>query len=230
MRKRFLLGLVAITGALTVVGSGFAAWYFDASIKDVTNKIGTTVTPLADSIGTLTDNNTSDTISIVLDQGGYANKSDATKGISIVKGDDKAEVSTLSATYKIEVDDAKNLVAAGITSGTFTVTYTLSTTAANYIEFASKKVKFGETDVDPSSSTDNSFTCSINVVFSTVTSSTYSLTASVDTSTTDGANALLKYKAKPSSKESYNSMSSALNNSTDALTVNYSFAANTTAN
>ena len=227
MRKRILLGLVAITGALTVVGSGFAAWYFDASIDNVTHKIGTTVTPLADSIGTLTDNNASDTISIVLDQGGYSNKSDVTKGISIVKTDDNSEVSALTATYTITVDQAKNLVAAGINSGTFTVTYTLSDAAANYIEFASKTVKFGQTNVADETSTGNSFTCSINVDFTTVTSSTYTLIASVDTSTTDGVNSLLKYKAKPSSTDSYNSMSSALKNSTDALTVTYSFAVNT---
>lgn len=230
MRRKLLLGLVAISGALTVVGSGFAAWYFDVTDFSASKTISTQVTPLADNIGTLTDLNKDDTIKIVLDQGGYTNLSETTKGISIVKctsGSTDSNLDALQAKYEISKTNAEYLVAAGITSGTFTVKYELTPTAKKYIEFKTPSVKFGDKDPTNTTTSTESFTCTYEVKFNEI-SSDYSVIASVDTTTTDKVNALLKYKSKPTDKTSYESMSSDFETSSIALTVSYTFAVNTT--
>lgn len=137
-----MLSLVALCGGLTIVGSGFSAWYFQISKLEKSNSISHYVTDLNDSIGTLEDDNKDDKLYIIMDQGSYAKKADPTYGVSINKVTGTVSdsnlgtaVEKLGATYSIKAADATKLVAAGITSGTFKATFTLSKKANAYLTF-----------------------------------------------------------------------------------------------
>lgn len=148
MKRKYLIGLVALSATLGIVGSGFSSWYFGHSdLTTATAGISTHVTDMVEGIGTLTDNNANQKLAIVLDQGGYKNKSDTTKGISIVDTTNISDINDttiasaptldcFSATYKVDVADVNKLVNAGITSAYFYARITLkSNEAKNYLDF-----------------------------------------------------------------------------------------------
>ncbi len=239
MKRKLLIGLLGVTAAVGVVGSGFSAWYFDVTNLTASNNVTTYVTDLAGSIGELTDNDASKTLCIVLDQGGHTNKADKTKGISFVDNtnvttvsDDTlgAAVSSLSAKYEIAKADYTNLKNAGKTSGTFTAEFKLSETADDYIQFDTSYA-VGNITVDSTAATTGlsveatKLTFTYTVDWSSETADTLTKTFTFDVSTTSYVNKLLQYISKPADKTTYNAMKTALGTST-ALTVSYSFGIN----
>lgn len=234
-----MLSLVALCGGLTIVGSGFSAWYFSLETLTASNSINHYVTDLNDSIGELTDLNKDEKLYVILDQGGFANKDDATKGVSITKLEDGktmsdtytgAAVATLGANYTISKENATKLVAAGITTGTFTADFKLTDAASAYLTF--KTDYTGGTGLVTggtltAANQTISYTYSVN--FSNIASGTdaeYTIDFKFDSSTTDGVNAMLSYadSKKPQNKDAYEAMKDAL--STDKLIdISYSFKA-----
>ena len=236
MKRKILMGSIALCGALAVVGSGFASWYFDKTIDDVSKNVSTHVTDLADGIGSLTDNNASDTLYIVLDQGTYANKTDATKGISLVSSSTSLSdtnagtaVNSLGVTYSIEKAQYQKLADAGIYGGKITATISISDTSDDYIKFVnSPSAKVGETKVAATSATATQVVFEYTVNWSSATEDTFSQVLSIDTTSSDYANALLQYVSKPADKNAYDTMKAAVASDTKALSVVYTFAIDTT--
>lgn len=247
MKRKIMLSLVALCGGLTIVGSGFSAWYFSIDKLSASNSINHYVTDLNDSIGTLTDLNKDEKLYVILDQGGYANKTDATKGVSISKLEDGktlsdtytgALVSTLGANYTITKANATKLVAAGITAGTFNAEFKLTDAASTYLTF--KTSYTGGTALVTGGTiapTAQTISYSYTVNFSNIASGndeSYSIDFKFDSSTTKGVNAMLSYydqdytdvgkKQKPQNKTAYDAMKTALGTDT-LIDISYSFAA-----
>lgn len=228
MKRKVLLSLVGAVGAATVIGSGFSAWFFGNSTLEASGNIGTKVTDLNEGTGTLTNNDAGKTLTVVLDQGGYENKGDVTKGISIHEGDiDESDltqnlVSALSATYSIEEENATTLKNTGIHEAKFTATFTLSDAAANYVKFHSTYT--GGTGLDGTVDADCkvfTYTKAFDLDGKTATDGKISETYTFDVATTDGVNAMLQYKSKPTSETEYNAMKTALTG--NLLSIAYSF-------
>ena len=142
MKRKLMLGLLSAVGGLTIIGSGFSAWYFgdnDAASKNYS--IHAQVTCIADTLGAITLDTDIAGVALQLDQGGFANKADTDKGISFVKG-----LATfnepLKATYKIEYGASKLAKDAGL-KASFDCLVTLKKEFAEYIEF--KNSFYGET-------------------------------------------------------------------------------------
>lgn len=223
MKKKVLISALALTGAVAIVGSGFSAWYFDTAALTADGSVNTYVTDLADNIGTLTNDNAKDSIYVVLDQGGFTNKDIITKGITFVKNSNTPTdsalgdtVSALSATYSISADDVTKLVQAGKTSATFKAVFTISDAASPYVQFVSTYA--GETG-GTSAISGNVFTYTYTVNYTKETA----IKKTFEFSTAESgvySNAMLSYKAKPSTKDAYNKMKAALTG--NILTVAYS--------
>lgn len=235
MKRKYLIGLVALSATLGIVGSGFSSWYFGHSdLTTATAGISTHVTDMVEGIGTLTDNNANQKLAIVLDQGGYKNKSDATKGISIVDTTNISDINDttiasaptldcFSATYKIGVEDVNKLVNAGITSAQFIAHISFNTQdvkdVRTYIDFRSDYVTNNLKDA-----TYTMFDNGILYYFKTID---FTLNSPIDqtfkfaTKTSDDkVNDMLTYASKPTTKDTYDTMKSALSNK-DILTVQY---------
>lgn len=232
MKRKLLIGALAFVGGLTVVGSGFSAWYFGSTEITKDNSINHYVTDIADDIGTLTDLNASNKLYIILDQAGYSNLNDATKGVSITSSETiptdaslGTAVDLLGAKYEIAQAKFTALHDAGVKKGTFTATLELSSKAQTYLKFVSSpKVSVDTTAVSEGlTRVDAKLTYTYDVNFATAgATEDYSKTFTFDSSTTNGANALLQYNNKPTTKDAYTAMKTALG--TDPLlTINYSF-------
>ncbi len=241
MKRRLLVSLLAFAGGLTVVGSGFSAWYFNENKAISTSgNINHYITDLNGNIGQLTDLNVNKKLYIVLDQGGYSNARDLTKGVSITyfdSTDDSISDSnlgtssdaTIGCKYSIEEDDYTTLTNANISSGIFTATFSLSTEASNYLKFKA------ESTYDTTKATlpiGGNF-----VITDTTTTYTYTLNYNneqfkndkfqefkFDASTKDNVNVMLQYKdgMKPTSNSEYSAMKTALNGKT-LMTISYKF-------
>ncbi len=248
MKRKLLLSLVALCGGLTIVGSGFSAWYFSIDALKETNSISHYVTDLNGTIGELTDNNKDDKLYLILDQGGYKNKADATHGVSITKLEDGktmsdtytgAAVNTLGANYKISKENATKLVAAGITEGTFSAEFKLTDKAITYLTFKTEgdsKYTGGSSLVTGGTLTlaQEKISYTYKVDFNAIasgTDDTYSQDFTFDSSTTDGVNVMLSYysadyasgaKQKPQTKDAYTAMKEYLNDD-KLLEISYSF-------
>ncbi len=233
MKRKLLMGSIAFCGALAVVGSGFSSWYFENTIDNRTGNVAVHVTDLVDGIGTLTNNDADKSLYVILDQGTYSNKDDITKGISVtsVSGDVSdsnlgTAVASLSATYKIAADDATKLVAANVTSGTFTATIELSQAAQAYLAFdttytsATPAVAAGKLSVTASKLT---YEYTVEYTASTEVNQTFSF----DVSTTDYVNKLIQYATgkKPTDANAYNTMKTALDGK-NVLSITYSYKVN----
>ncbi len=90
MKRKILAVTIPVVGCLTVVGSGFSAWYFSEKTGEATDGSGFGVNinvteEVKDTSKTLkiegSNATTLGTEYLILDQGGYSNKTDATKGI-----------------------------------------------------------------------------------------------------------------------------------------------------
>ena len=244
MKRKCLIGLLGLTASLGIVGSGFSAWYFDKTNLSVDGASVTTyVTNLADDIGTLTSADSSKTLAIVLDQGGYDKASDSTKGISIVDNTSitgtvsdsnlGTAITNFSATYAIKKDAFTDLNNAGVHSGTFTAEFALSSTIATYVQFdanyAVANIKLNDTAATTGltvDSTNNKLTFTYTVDWTSATSDINDA-FTFDASTTESVNKLLKYKSKPATADDYTKMKNAISKANDAaLTVKYSFSIN----
>lgn len=134
MKRKLLLGTLAALGGLTVVGSGFASWYF-AEKTGITESgsVNHHVTDLSEGVGTLTDLNETQNLYLILDQGGYAYKDVEERGISLTNVSGTVSdtnlgdvVDFVGANYEIEAADRTTLVNAGIKTGTFKAEFTLT--------------------------------------------------------------------------------------------------------
>ncbi len=90
MKRKILAVTIPVVGCITVVGSGFSAWYFSETTGSASDGSGFGVNinvteEVKDTSSTLKIQNsnatTLDTEYLILDQGGVKNKTDATKGI-----------------------------------------------------------------------------------------------------------------------------------------------------
>lgn len=186
---------------------------------------------------------------VIFEQGGYSNLEDTTVGLSIgatstteVTEDNfpGLSVKSLDATYSIKGKYFDQLRLAGL-KGTFTATLEIPTNAQTYVkfdtEYAGISFSFANNE-GKNSATGNyttktatkieyqyviDFTDTDNVDYGKGNDATYTQKFSIDVSTSDTyKNALLQYNSKPTTKEQYNSMKTALNDG--ALTVSYKFA------
>lgn len=57
VNRKITLGLLALVGGLTIVGSGFSAWYFGDNNLNATSNVDAHVTPLAEGFGKITVEN-----------------------------------------------------------------------------------------------------------------------------------------------------------------------------
>lgn len=245
MKRKLLLSLLAFAGGLTVVGSGFSAWYFNENKTiTATGTVKHYVTDLNGNIGELKDLNESKSIYIILDQGGYENADVLTKGVSISHIDDNSSISdsnlgetsdtTIGATYSITEANYTTLKNANINSGTFTATFELSTEAAAYIKFKSEDTYDTSKATLPTGGSFNItdskvvYTYTINFNDAFVTNS-YKQEFKFDASTTDYVNVMLQYvdSKKPTNNSDYTAMKTALNNKT-LMSIDYSFDVNKT--
>ncbi len=137
MKRKLMLGLLSAVGGLTIIGSGFSAWYFGDNNLDATKSINANVTPLASAFGTITLDSTAN-IELILDQGGYANIANHDKGISFIQVSEGGVSSTfngnLGAHYEIEAGDSLNAKNANLTA-TFECVVTLRKEFATYLDF-----------------------------------------------------------------------------------------------
>lgn len=242
MKRRLLVSLLAFAGGLTVVGSGFSAWYFNENKAISTSgNINHYITDLNGNIGQLTDLNVNKKLYIVLDQGGYSNASELTKGVSITYFDstDDSSISdsnlgtssdaTIGCKYSIEEDDYTTLTNANISSGIFTATFSLSTEASNYLKFKAESTydttkatlpSGGEFDINDTTTT---YTYTLNYNNEQFKNDKFQ-EFKFDASTTDNVNVMLQYKdgMKPTSDSAYSAMKTALNGKT-LMTISYKF-------
>lgn len=261
MKRKLVLGLVAFTGGLAVVGSGFASWYFAQTTDNKSITVGTYTTDMNKGIGELetiatvgetTEKIGDNKICLVLDQGRYANASNALCGVSFHKlGNDATAsdtafssstlVSTLGVRYTISSENLTTLQNAGVTKGTLTTTITLKT---DYLAFNSYTADefIGGTSTTAGTATAGEktlvFTTTIDLSTATVeaAATSYSTDVTFDVSTsnygTSSVNKMLKYgdSKKPENSESYSAMTSAMSalTNSEALNVTYSFTVGTT--
>ncbi len=269
MKRKLVLGLVALAGGLTVVGSGFASWYFGATDVTGAAAVGYHTTDMNNGIGSLESNYTlatsdasatalgaSDKLYLCLDQGHYANKVDATCGVSFHKlattatGDsdfsESTLVSKLGVKYTLPKESLITLQNAGVTQATLTATFTLHTEylkvnsdAANE-SFVTKSSNVVEGSAITGNIDPTTGVLTYEVVFSlagVATTSDYVASFDFDVSTTNyttsSVNKMISYAAdkKPTTSEAYSSMKSALSSelaSANVLDVAYSLNVATT--
>lgn len=232
MKRKPLVALVALSGGIAVVGSGFASWYFDTTaLSTDTKNVSTYVTDLNDGIGTLTDNNKDDSLYVILDQGGYSKKDSLTDGISITNvsgtvsdSNTGTAVASLSATYSIAKAQYTTLNAAGINSGNFTATLTIPEAAQAYVQFQT-----AYTGITPTASTGDLTVTATSLTYKYKVDWTSASADNVRETFTIETAGLLQYVTgkKPTDKTAYDAMKTALAGKT-IFTVAYSFAVNTT--
>ena len=92
LRRKMLAILLPTVAAVTLVGSGFSAWYFNQEVTgSVSGNVGVDITDAVGDIGTLAPTkgaanaNAESTFNLILDQGGYENLDDFDAGISFVQ-------------------------------------------------------------------------------------------------------------------------------------------------
>ncbi len=227
MKRKILISISAITGSLAIVGSGFASWYFSEDTLQLDQNVSTHVTNLVDGIGTLTDNNKDQKIYIVLDQGGYANKDDATKGIKFVDVSSGTisdsnlgtAVDSLSATYTLSAGGVNDLLNTGYGHISYAIQLILNSEASNYLKFVSdyENLIEGPTGGTKWVSDDHIiYMGTIDFEKDVAVDQTFKF----PTATVSEVNNMLVYKSKPSDKTKYDAMKSALNGQ-DILSVQY---------
>lgn len=89
MKRKILAVTIPVVGCLTVVGAGFSAWYFSTATGKATDEFGVNINvteevkDTKDTLKIVNSNANTDLKNnhLILDQGGFSNKEDATKGI-----------------------------------------------------------------------------------------------------------------------------------------------------
>ncbi len=242
MKRKLLMGLLALSGGLTVVGSGFSAWYFSQTVDTINSNAAIHVTDIVDGAGSLTalaDGNDlgTDKLYLELDQGGYTNATVTTKGISLKKlangavpNDDDLEgidqLASIGAKYSIAKDKLTLLQRAGIKKGTFKAVITLTSDATTYVKFADNYSVVGNQETDGLNTEKTTFTFSKDVDLENASigevGTNFEESFTFTTAVTDESCAMFEYKSKPNDKTDYEAMKSALNGK-ELLIVSYSF-------
>lgn len=116
MKRKILAVTIPVVGCLTVVGSGFSAWYFDEAVTDSSESsaLNTYVTEKVESKDvslSFTESNKGDVLNnkyLILDQGGVKN-TDPTVGIMIADNKLNETVEdTRSYTFKVEFNGSNS--------------------------------------------------------------------------------------------------------------------------
>lgn len=221
MKRKLMLGLLSAVGGLTIIGSGFSAWYFgDHEIEDSVQNVNAHVTPVADTLGTISVTDLAG-VSLQLDQGGYDNKTDITKGISFTHGTETTFNSNIVASYTIGDTQSINVNNAGF-KATFNCVITLKKEFAEYIEF--KDSFYGETftpEIDTVTG-NTTITLSKDINYGSAINTSY--TFHIDTDPTTKVNSAFQYKSgkKPTTAEQYNTFKELNNHAANVLTFSFS--------
>ena len=147
MKRKILAVTIPVVGCLTVVGSGFSAWYFSTATGKATDEFGVNINvteEVKDTSNTLkilnsnanpdpdTDTSLVNT-HLILDQGGVSNKEDVTKGIMFAKYAD--DESVVNETVDRTVNYTFDLVFTGDTSLTLNKIYDAKMEVAVSVSF-----------------------------------------------------------------------------------------------
>ena len=129
LRKLLAIG-APILGMVAIVGSGFSAWHFESQTVEAGTSMGITLTPIATTYGAFDVSENEYTL--VLDQGGYTNRTEVKKGISVQV--DGSNVTSIEASYSIDTGALEILTNDGLT-GTITTTVKVLSSLAAYVNF-----------------------------------------------------------------------------------------------
>ena len=219
MKRKFLAVILPIIGCATLVGSGFSAWYFSDTVISVPEKngiavdFGEQITTGNLSIGINEGSDVREGTQLVLDQGGYKNKSNTNAGISFKQNETNTKVQYLSFSYDISDDALLKFESAGYDVD-ITLKVTLGANLKNYVEFQT-----ASENVLSNSVSNVAFDFSEGGDGSSIEYSTALTADSHDSSVkwmlylaTDNylENDLLKYKDKPDNYADYGAMQTAL--------------------
>lgn len=197
--------LAPLAGLIAIVGAGFSVWYFD--VADI-NKDGPTINTEVTEKVTYGEINvtTTDTLTLVLDQGGIANAADITKGISVVGADD-SPVASIVAQY--DAGTHYQTIVDGGLNPTITTTITISEGLRDYVTVSDSDFTLGTAGVFTRTSTFNAQVTDLTI----------------DCSTTDNTNALFSYVTdmKPTTSEAYDTMVQAVTSGTVTIAYNVAF-------
>ena len=100
LKRKMLAILLPTVAAVTLVGSGFSAWYFNQKVSgNVSGNVGVDITDAVGDIGTLAAtegaaNASEDKFNLILDQGGYGNLDNPEVGISFVEWEGNTPLGT----------------------------------------------------------------------------------------------------------------------------------------
>lgn len=207
LRKLLAIG-APILGMVAIVGSGFSAWYFESQTVEANTSMGITLTPIATTYGAFDVSENEYTL--VLDQGGYTNRTDVKKGISVQVDD--SDVTSIEASYSIDSGALEILTNDGLT-GTITTTVKVLSSLAAYVDFKAS-------DFTKGSASDG------YEVYTRETSVAASVNLNIDVTTSDDlSNAAFAYVKdnKPTDATSYNSLSSLVSSigTSDPIIVEY---------
>lgn len=205
LRKLLAIG-APILGMVAIVGSGFSAWYFESQTVEAGTSMGITLTPIATTYGAFDVSENEYTL--VLDQGGYTNRTEVKKGISVQV--DGSNVTSIEASYSIDSGALQILKDDGLT-GTITTTVKVLSTLARYVNFKAS-------DFNKGSASDG------YEVYTRETSVATNVDLGIDVTTNgDLTNAAFEYVSKPSDETSYNSLSSLVSSigTSDPIIVEY---------
>lgn len=207
LRKLLAIG-APILGMVAIVGSGFSAWYFESQTVEANTSMGITLTPIATTYGAFDVSENEYTL--VLDQGGYANKTEVTKGISVQAGG--INVNSIEASYSIDSGALQVLTNDGLT-GEITTTVKVLSSLAAYVDFKATGFTKGEASGGYQ-------------VYTRKTSVATSVNLNIDVTTSaDLSNAAFAYVSgnKPTDATSYNSLSSLVSSigTSDPIIVEY---------
>ena len=203
MKRKLMLGLLSAVGGLTIIGSGFSAWYFGDNNIVASSSINAKVTDLATKFGIITPTDVTGVV-LELDQGGYKNKTDDYKGISFTK-DGAIYDEKIGASYHIDATDSINAMNAGL-KATFNCVVTLKTGFATYLEFKPGFYRDSAFTVIVDGAGNKSFTVSKDITF--VNGEVNSKFEFDITSYGDHTNNAFKYvkDKKPTDIDSYNAL------------------------
>ena len=192
LRKLLAIG-APILGMVAIVGSGFSAWYFESQTVEAGTSMGITLTPIATTYGAFDVSENEYTL--VLDQGGYTNRTEVKKGISVQV--DGSNVTSIEASYSIDTGALQILTEDGLT-GTITTTVKVLSSLAAYVDFKAS-------DFTKGSASDG------YEVYTRTDAVTTTVDLDIDVTTNgDLINAAFEYVSnnKPTDETSYNTLSS----------------------
>ena len=105
MRKKLLITLLPLLGAVVMVGSAYSAWVFTASAKINKDINGTvTVTPIAETLDFVWTG-TTENFTLTLDQGGINNKANNVGIFSSLDTNDEAFTFSLTKDADLDLND-----------------------------------------------------------------------------------------------------------------------------